>query len=366
MAVNFPLLQTLTGMYFSLPISWHLRLSVEQIMFRVIHHDCIVIFPTLKFSLGSAALRRLHYQILEICLTDLIVPPIFNLLTLNIAGNRFGETGWNPVMSSESGEVNSTTGPPSWCKFQGVTCSTSSNYGSIERLSLAFLGMNGSFPNSIDNFLNLRTIDMAFNSITGTIPNSITLITSLTVLFIESNQIIGTIPTSIGTLTALDMISFGFNSFTGIIPNSITTLAKLNYLDLSRNFLTGTIPMDFSMLGAIDFLVLSYNYLTMGQLSILPISTFSSYTLDQSLFFDISNNCFAFDYRTDSVIYSASVTNCKPTSQPTSSKSKLICPLNLNDHKDFNPSSPFFPSCLNIITTNIRSEERRVGKECSS
>ena len=205
MAVNFPLLQTLTGMYFSLPISWHLRLSVEQIMFRVIHHDCIVIFPTLKFSLGSAALRRLHYQILEICLTDLIVPPILNLLTLNIVGNSFEETGWNAVMSSESGEVNSTTGPPSWCNFQGVTCSTSSNYGSIESLDLAAVGMHGSLPNSIGNFLNLRTMNVPYNFISGTIPNSITLITSMTMLFIESNQIIGTIPTSIGTLTGQEV-----------------------------------------------------------------------------------------------------------------------------------------------------------------
>ena len=260
-------------------------------------------------------------------------------------------------MSPETGEVDPSTGPPSWCNFQGVTCSTSSNYGSIESLDLAAVGMHGSLPNSIGNFLNLRTMNVPYNFISGTIPNSITLITSMTMLFIESNQIIGTIPTSIGTLTGLEMVDLGFNSLTGIIPNSITTLTKLNYLDLSRNFLTGTIPMDFSVLGAIDFLVLSYNYLTMGQLTILPISTFSSYTLDQSLFFDISNNCFAFDYRTDSVIYSASVTNCKPTSQPTSSKSKLICPLNLNDHKDFNPSSPFFPSCLNIITTNIAIKE---------
>ena len=272
-------------------------------------------------------MRRLHYQILEICLTDLIEPPIFNLLTLNIAGNRFGETGWNPVMSSESGEVNSTTGPPSWCKFQGVTCSTSSNYGSIERLSLAFLGMNGSLPNSIDNFLNLRTIDMAFNSITGTIPNSISLITSLKVLSIDSNKIIGTLPTSIGTLTTLDMISLGFNSFTGIIPNSITTLTRLTYLDLSRNFLTGTIPTDFSVLGALDYLDISSNYLTMGQLTILPISTFSSYALDQSFTFDISNNCFVFEYQSRSISYSASVTNCKPTSQPTSSKSNLTLPF---------------------------------------
>ena len=230
-------------------------------------------------------------------------------------------------MSSESGEVNSTTGPPSWCKFHGVTCSTLSNYGSIERLSLAFLGMNGSLPNSIDNFLNLRTIDMAFNSITGTIPNSISLITSLKVLSIDSNKIIGTLPTSIGTLTTLDMISLGSNSFTGIIPNSITTLTRLTYLDLSRNFLTGTIPTDFSVLGALDYLDISSNYLTMGQLTILPISTFSSYALDQSFTFYISNNCFVFEYQSRSISYSASVTNCKPTSQPTSSKSNSTLPF---------------------------------------
>ena len=260
-------------------------------------------------------------------------------------------------MSQESGEVDPTTGPPSWCKFQGVTCSTSSNYGSIESLDLAAVGMHGSLPDSIGNFLNLRTMNIPHNFISGTIPNSITLITSLTVFFIESNRIIGTIPTSIGSLTVLEMVDLGFNSLTGIIPDSITTLTNLNYLDLSNNFLTGTIPTGFSVLGAIDFLVLSSNYLTMGQLTILPISTFSSYALDQSFTFDISNNCFVFEYRTDSVIYSASVTNCKPTSQPTSSKSKLICPLNLNYYKDCNPTSPFFPSCFDINPTNIAIKE---------
>ena len=226
-----------------------------------------------------------------------------------------------PVMSSESGEVDSTTGPPSWCRFQGVTCSTSSNYGSIVRLDLSFIGMHGSLPNSIDNFVSLNTMNLPYNSITGTLPNTISLLTALTDLIIESNKMTGTIPASIGSLTNLEMFSIGFNSFTGIIPSSVTILTRLSYLDLGHNSLTGTIPTDFSVLGALNWLDLSSNYLTMGLMTTLPVSTFSSHVLDRSFNFDVSYNCLVFEYESWPNIYSASVNHCKPTSQPTLRKS---------------------------------------------
>ena len=241
-----------------------------------------------------------------------------------ITGNTFIETGWNAVMSSESGEVNSTTGPPSWCRFQGVTCSTSSNYGSIESLDLAFIGMHGSLPNSINNFLNIKTMGFLSNSITGTLPNTISLLTALTHLIIESNEMIGTIPASIGSLTNLELFNIRLNSFTGIIPSSITTLTRLSYLNLARNFLTGTIPTDFSVLGALGALDLSWNYLSMGQLTTLPVSTFPSQVLDPGHNIDITNNCLVFYYESGSQVLSSSANHCKQTSQPTLRKSNSI------------------------------------------
>ena len=227
-------------------------------------------------------------------------------------------------MSSESGEVDSTTGPPSWCRFQGVTCSTSSNYGSIESLDLAFIGMHGSLPNSINNFLNIEAIRLLSNSITGTLPNTISLLTALVHLTLESNEMIGTIPASIGSLTNLESFSIRSNSFTGIIPSSITTLTRLSYLDLGSNFLTGTIPRDFSALGALGALGLSWNYLSMGQLTILPVSTFPSQVLEPGHSINLRNNCLVFYYESGPRILSASANHCKPTSQPTLRKSNSI------------------------------------------
>lgn len=234
-----------------------------------------------------------------------------------------GKTTWKSVMSSESGVVNPSTGPPTWCSFQGVTCdesSTSLNYGSLERIDLYSADLIGSLPSSIGNFFNIKYINMAYNSLTGTIPNTISTMTLLSSLLLDSNSIVGTIPDSIGSLTIMDELSLSANRLTGSIPSTIILLTNLVTLQLNMNLLTGTIPTDFSFLESLDTLNLSFNYLTMGIQRTVPVSTFSQYTLTMNLDFDISNNCLVFDYGR----LSATVNHCRPTPQPTTRKQNLI------------------------------------------
>lgn len=190
-------------------------------------------------------------------------------------------------------ERNLFTTQPNWCFFQGVTCASGSP--SIESINLSGLGLIGSLPDSISNYRALTSFDVSHNSLTGTIPK--------------------TISTWYYTIVNIKMNN---NMFIGSIPSTIGPLTKLNLMTLNNNMLTGTIPTQMSLLVSLFTLKLSYNFLTMGTLSTVPVSTFSSFTAS-SPELDLSNNCLTYRYAAN---YPTNTVGkfCRPTGQPTSRK----------------------------------------------
>ena len=100
---------------------------------------------------------------------------------------------------------------------------------------------------------------------------------------------------------------------------SIGFLKGLTDFDLSVNYLFGTIPSSISRLSALTILKLQQNFLTMGTLTIIPQNYLNSVTINSQL--DLSQNCLAYS----STSYSFSVSNCRPSSQPTSRKQNISC-----------------------------------------
>ena len=154
----------------------------------------------------------------------------------------------------------------------GVSCdsiSGSATYGRVKYIYLYSLSLGGTLPSSIGNF------------------------GSMTLIILDLNSIVGTIPSTISGLTSLQRLHFFGNLLTGTIPSTIRTLTSLQRLYLDRNSLVGKIPSAMSALTSLQYLSLSNNYLTMGGVTSVPLSTFSSYTLANSIY--LADNCLVFD-----------------------------------------------------------------------
>ena len=181
---------------------------------------------------------------------------------------------------------------PNWCSFYGVTCTSVS----ITSIDVSGLGLSGFLPSSIGDIHSLQTFDVSSNSLTGTIPSTIG-----------------------NWYSAITTIKMRANLFTGSIPSTIGFLKGLTDFDLSVNYLFGTIPSSISRLSALTILKLQQNFLTMGTLTIIPQNYLNSVTINSQL--DLSQNCLAYS----STSYSFSVSNCRPSSQPTSRKQNISC-----------------------------------------
>ena len=240
---------------------------------------------------------------------------------------------------------------PSWCYFNGITCDTNSasaTYRSVKSISFSPMARvtSGTLPSTISNLINLQElilpvmgytgtipasiygmsaltiVHLSFNKLTGTIDSSICTATKLVSLSLQQNLLGGTIPSTIGSLGSLTLLDLRQNSLSGAIPSTIVSLTNLRELVLYSNSLTctipdnignmrtylrilnlgynqliGTIPSTFNQL-TLDTFSLFTNYLTMGSLSTVPSSTFSSYTINSMSSANLGNNCLAFAFGT--------------------------------------------------------------------
>ena len=211
--------------------------------------------------------------------------------TFFFTGGLYGKTTWNPAVTVWSG-----VGLPVWCSFGGVTCnivSGSATYGRVVGIDVSSAWMSGSLPSTIGNLKAMQILKLNDNVLVGSIPSSIGTLTALTYLSLASNMLTGTIPSSIGGLLSLTNMNLGTNSITGSLPSSLSVMTKLRTVYLNTNSLVGTIP-NLSALKSARTMYLHTNYISMGILSTVPSSTFSTTTLNGKL--RLENNCLSFLY----------------------------------------------------------------------
>ena len=158
---------------------------------------------------------------------------------------------------------------PPWCNFPGVNCNSdhfSSTFGSVSQIHVIDSAVRGTLPSSLPNLLNIIILNLSHN------------------------QISGSIPVSVGYMKSILLLALRGNMLTGTIPETFNQLSRLYHLDLANN------------------------YLTMGELTSVSRSTFSTVTLSNMMF--LETNCLAFIHPGRSVY----LTHCR---LPISSKSLL-------------------------------------------
>ncbi|XP_044358888.1 probably inactive leucine-rich repeat receptor-like protein kinase At5g48380 [Triticum aestivum] len=120
------------------------------------------------------------------------------------------------LMSSWDFVANTTDGYI--CRFTGVEC-WHPDENKVYALRLGNLGLEGPFPQGLQNCTSLNMLDLSSNNFSGPIPPNIS-----------------------WQLSYLSSLDLSFNKFSGEIPDSIANLMNLNGLNFQHNQLSGRIP----------------------------------------------------------------------------------------------------------------------------
>ncbi|XP_019181975.1 PREDICTED: probable LRR receptor-like serine/threonine-protein kinase At4g36180 [Ipomoea nil] len=179
------------------------------------------------------------------------------------------------------------------CKWEGVTCDTST--GHVIALDLSCSNLQGSIEANTTLFQlhHLQTLNLAYNDFSfDSLPHVIGSLTALTHLNLSTTFLSGTIPSEISKLSKLVSLDLSYNfdessnssgllflhnltrlevfSMAGIglpftIPRNIS--AQLRYLDLSNNNIVDSIPDNIFQLPKLESLILQQNMELVGSLS---------------------------------------------------------------------------------------------------
>ena len=168
---------------------------------------------------------------------------------------------------------------PAWCHFEGVQCGDSpgdASHANVNSISLPHLGLSGTLPDSIGDFLRLTHFDVSHNHLSGTIPATVSNWNAgLRELLLSNNTFTGSIPPLIGTCYALAELAIDGNSLTGTIPPSICGMTSLTRLLVETNSLSGTVPMQMSQLTQLISLSFKSNHLDTGSVEFVHESAIS-------------------------------------------------------------------------------------------
>ncbi|KAH7537855.1 hypothetical protein FEM48_Zijuj03G0137300 [Ziziphus jujuba var. spinosa] len=162
--------------------------------------------------------------------------------------------------------TNSSSTPPSPCKWYGITCNTA---GNITQINLPSRGINGTLQNfDFSSFPNLLRLDLNENNLTGTIPINIGLMSNLQFLDLSTNSLHGSLPLSLANLTKVYELDISRNQIKGILDprlfpqssQSKTGLLSIKNLLFQDNQLGGRIPEGIGNLKSLRLLALDGNY----------------------------------------------------------------------------------------------------------
>jgi hypothetical protein len=157
------------------------------------------------------------------------------------------------------------------CKFTGVAC-WHLDENRVMALRLGNLGLEGPFPQGLQNCSSITGLDLSNNNFSGPIPHDI------------SRQ-----------MPYMENLDLSYNSFSGEIPLNISKLTYLNVLNLEHNQLSGPIPVEFSLLTRLTAFSVADNLLSGTIPSMLQNFWASSFVGNQELCGSPLNECS--DYR---------------------------------------------------------------------
>ncbi|XP_062206257.1 probably inactive leucine-rich repeat receptor-like protein kinase At5g48380 [Phragmites australis] len=124
------------------------------------------------------------------------------------------------------------------CQFTGVEC-WHPGENMVFSLDLDSLGLEGQFPQGLENCTSMRVLDLSTNNFSGPIPSDIA--------------------RKVPDLASLDL---SYNSFSSEIPVGISNMVHLNILNLQHNQLSGQIPGQFNVFTQLTQLIVAYNQLS--------------------------------------------------------------------------------------------------------
>ncbi|XBI67240.1 hypothetical protein VPH35_046633 [Triticum aestivum] len=137
------------------------------------------------------------------------------------------------------------------CRFTGVVC-WHPDKNRVLSLRLSNLGLEGPFPQGLQNCTSMSGLDLSSNNFSGSIPSGIAhQIPYVTSLNPSYNNFSSEIPESMANLAYLNMVNLQHNQLGGEIPEHFSMLGRLTSFNVADNLLSGHIPtfaQDFSPL----------------------------------------------------------------------------------------------------------------------
>ncbi|KAM0850143.1 hypothetical protein ACQ4PT_053271 [Festuca glaucescens] len=144
------------------------------------------------------------------------------------------------ILRSSWNFANSTNG--FICQFTGVEC-WHPYENRVLSLRLSNLGLQGTFPQGLQDCTGMNGLDLSSNNFSGPIPHDISeQMSYLTSLDLSYNSFSGEIPSSISNMTYLNALNLQHNQLSGQIPKQFDGLSRLTLFNVVGNLLSGTIP----------------------------------------------------------------------------------------------------------------------------
>ena len=156
------------------------------------------------------------------------------------------------------------------CDWFGVYCGESSTEAwddivvlntTVVELSLPFLGVTGTLPNSLSLLSYLFSFNIEGNYFRGTLPQPLENWHFLLNFDVEGNMFSGTVP-NYPTWGNLLECTVANNAFGGTIPQFVMDLVYLQDLMLQNNRMTGSIPVEMCNASSINTFDISGNLFT--------------------------------------------------------------------------------------------------------
>ncbi|KAG8085584.1 hypothetical protein GUJ93_ZPchr0010g11278 [Zizania palustris] len=159
----------------------------------------------------------------------------------------------NGTLKSSWNFVSNNGTPGYICKFTGVEC-WHPDENRVLSLRLGNLGLQGTFPQGLQNCVSMTGLDLSSNNFSGPIPLDISRqMPYLTSLDLSYNSFSGQIPLNISNMTYLNTLNLQHNQLSGELPQQFNLLDRLTSFNVADNRLSGPIPVNLQKFSASNF-----------------------------------------------------------------------------------------------------------------
>ncbi|KAM0925960.1 hypothetical protein ACQ4PT_003831 [Festuca glaucescens] len=139
------------------------------------------------------------------------------------------------------------------CKFTGVEC-WHPDENRVLSLRLSNLGLQGPFPQGLQDCTSMTRLDLSSNNLSGPIPHDMSRqMPYLTSLDLSYNSFSGEIPSDISNMRDLNSLSLQHNQLSGQIPEQFRLLTRLIMFNVADNLLSGNVPFSLQNFSASNF-----------------------------------------------------------------------------------------------------------------